>query len=326
LEEGRIPGLIVLGQSVRLRRDGRVGRILESVDEGTLRRIERAAGVEDLAGVLERLAPTDLQSLLLEVYRRRARGLTPKAVLDQYERNRFVTPAAAAADRLLELDRRAYSLLPDGYEPVELAPVAPLGASSVLGAVSQDWAVATARNTEVVSDSTNVLALEAALRRRRDRATPVKLAASHRLLRVQDYAGSAAQHFRLLALVAAGRGPEFEVASVVEQLEFFRRLLGEVRIALTPLASGLAESVRERLDSPVELDPSRESGRAYYVGLCFKIHAGDVELVDGGFTGWTQALLGDRKERLLISGLGTERALPAERPDEASVQMRRRRT
>jgi hypothetical protein len=30
-------------------------------------------------------------------------------------------------------------------------------------------------------------------------------------------------------------------------------------------------------------------------------------LIDGGFTTWTQLLLSNRKERLLISGLGTER-------------------
>jgi hypothetical protein len=32
-----------------------------------------------------------------------------------------------------------------------------------------------------------------------------------------------------------------------------------------------------------------------------------LELVDGGSTDWTQQLLGNRKERLLISGLGLER-------------------
>lgn len=31
------------------------------------------------------------------------------------------------------------------------------------------------------------------------------------------------------------------------------------------------------------------------------------ELVDGGFTNWTQALFGSRKERLLISGIGCDR-------------------
>lgn len=279
------------------------------MDERILRRIDREAGVEDLAGALQRLAPTDLQSLLLEVHRRRVSRLTPRAVLEQYERSRFVRPAASPPGLLLELDRRALELLPAGYEAVELAPVAPLGVSAVLGALSQDWAVATVRNTEVVSDSTSVLALEAALRRRHDRTVPVKLMASHRLLRGQDYAGAAPQHFRVLALVAAGRGDAFMVESLVEQLGFYAALVGDARVALTPLGSDLADRVRERLDGTVELDTSRRSGRGYYTGLCFKIYRGEVEIADGGLTGWTESLLGDRKERLLISGLGSERAV-----------------
>jgi hypothetical protein len=278
------------------------------MDERILKRIDRAAGVDDLAGALERLAPTDLQSLLLEVHRRRAGRLAPKDVLRQYEESRFVAPAGASPSRLLELERRALSLLPPGYEALELAPVAPLGTAAVLGGVSQDWAVATSRNTEVVSDSTNVLALEAASRRRRDRSAPVKLAASHRLLRGQDYRGAASQHFRLLGLVAAGRGGDFAVDSAVELLTYFEALVPGVRVALTPLGSDLAGAVRERFPA-AELDESRRSGRAYYADLCFKLFAGDAEVGDGGFTTWTQTLLGDRKERLLIAGLGSERAL-----------------
>jgi hypothetical protein len=276
------------------------------MNEGILRRIDRAAGVEDLAGRLHGLSPTDLQSLLLHVYRRRVDGLAAKDVLQQFERNRFVAPSSQDPEALMEVDRRAFSLLPRGYERIELSPVAPLGTAAVLGKLTQDWAIATARNTEVVSDSTNVLALECARRRRRNRAAPVKLATSQRLIRGQDYGDRGRQHFRLFGLVAAGRGPAFEVDSVAEQLAFYRLLLGDVRIALTPLAGDVADEVMRRID--VELDPSRMSGRGYYVGLCFKVYAGEVELADGGFTAWTQMLLGDRKERLLISGLGTERA------------------
>jgi hypothetical protein len=65
----------------------------------------------------------------------------------------------------------------------------------------------------------------------------------------------------------------------------------------------------ERLDVGAEIDADRESGRGYYARLCFKVYAGDVEVADGGFVTWTQTLLGDRKERLLISGLGSERVV-----------------
>ncbi len=58
-------------------------------------------------------------------------------------------------------------------------------------------------------------------------------------------------------------------------------------------------------------DLSRIAGIGYYTGLCFKITAKnknglEFPLVDGGFTDWTQKLLGNKKERLLTSGFGSE--------------------
>jgi len=60
------------------------------------------------------------------------------------------------------------------------------------------------------------------------------------------------------------------------------------------------------------LDPGRTSGRGYYESVCFKLFATEdsgteLEFADGGPTTWTRALLSDAKERLVISGLGTER-------------------
>jgi hypothetical protein len=62
----------------------------------------------------------------------------------------------------------------------------------------------------------------------------------------------------------------------------------------------------------LEFDPHRSAGRNYYIGLCCAVYATDSTdrahmLVDGGFTTWTQQLLSNQKERLLISGIGTER-------------------
>jgi hypothetical protein len=60
------------------------------------------------------------------------------------------------------------------------------------------------------------------------------------------------------------------------------------------------------------LDPDRVAGRDYYAAVCFYIYIKDQAgaehvLADGGFTSWTQQLLNNQKERLLISGIGTER-------------------
>jgi hypothetical protein len=53
--------------------------------------------------------------------------------------------------------------------------------------------------------------------------------------------------------------------------------------------------------------PPPEPGRDYYRGFRFQIAAFDMPLVDGGAVDWSSRLLGNAKERLLISGIGSER-------------------
>jgi hypothetical protein len=277
---------------------------------------------------------------MLEVYARLATGVTTKRLLEQYEENRFVAPSLADPRLLVEVDRLAWSLLPGGYVPIELSPLCPLGTNSAVASVSQNKVVSTARNTEVVADSSNVLALECALRRRRLRQNasrdPVLLAASQRLTRAQVFSGARVwAHFRVLSLCAAGRDEgnfRFESRQLVEQIGFHVRLLqelaqlgrdiGAVRIAVTDFSDGsltallegqVLQPLSERFpDAACHFDPGRSAGRGYYDGACFKIFAmtgahGELELADGGPTRWTSQLLSDEKEKLVISGLGTER-------------------
>jgi hypothetical protein len=307
-----------------------------------IRRIVREAATPELIGILsERISPTDLQSLLLEVYRRRAARITVASLMKQYTANRFVQLATTSPLETLEFDGLAYSLLPAGFEAVELSPVAPLGSCSVLGTVDQNNTVATVRNTEVCADSTNVLALECARRRKRQYKSgipnDVRLCASHRLLRGQVFSGAASfAHFRAFCLCTAGRdrgSHTFERAALHEHVDFYLRLLSRsreigaavaaIRVAVTPFAEGLAgvlgHEVRPKLaalhpEVAFELDVSRKAGRGYYRGAGFQIFATDAAgtehfLVDGGFTDWTEKLMNNRKERLLISGMGTERFL-----------------
>src|SRR5438552_7810365 len=174
-----------------------------------IERIERDAGVPNLTDVLvDRLAPTDLQSLLLEVYGRRAKKRDPKELIKDHISNRFARPSTASPTRLLEWDHTAFSGLPKVFQSVELSPVCPLGSGCVLSPISQDWTVSTIRNTESVAGSTNVLAIECAVRRREQKnfstgqAASVHLASSHRLLRGQTISirPGVLQHFRLFSL------------------------------------------------------------------------------------------------------------------------------
>jgi hypothetical protein len=307
-----------------------------------LRRIERAAGVEHLVTILaDRLDPTDLQSLLLEVYRRRSERKSPAALLSEYETNRFVRPAPADPAALLEWERIAFATLPDEFVAMDLSPVCPLGTSAAVAAVSQNCALATSRNTEVVSDTTNVLALESAARRREllrgdaRSASTVRLAASQRVLRAQHYQDPRLlPHFQLFALVSAGRDPgagAFEVEALSQHVRFYvralRRFLGNgvpLRVSVTDLES---DPPRERWqqdrlqqlaaglpDVEIRSDPARSTGRGYYLDVCFHVHAASesgewVELADGGAVDWTRKLLSNAKERLMISGIGSERVV-----------------
>ena len=54
-----------------------------------------------------------------------------------------------------------------------------------------------------------------------------------------------------------------------------------------------------------------ETDNSYYQGINFKIIVDGIGVVDGGFVDWTQKLLGNKKERLLISGAGVDLQLIA---------------
>ncbi len=303
-----------------------------------LRRIEQDTGVSNLAVILaDQLEPANLHSLLLEVYRIRSERRSPAAVLADYESSRFVRPAVAGPRLLLEWDRIAFSSLPTGFVPLELSPVCPFGTCSTVATVSQDKSLVTVRNLEVLSDLTNVLALECASRRRVLLKTNpkssefVRLAASHRMVRPQFSPDPRMlPHFRLFGACSAGRDTgdrRFEIQSLDEHLGIYIRALitflggsASLRVSITdlifdPSLDWLAE-VMSRLGEQFpgvdfRFDSKRTTGRGYYRDLCFKIHeiSGEqpIELADGGSVDWTQKLLSNAKERLFISGVGSER-------------------
>jgi hypothetical protein len=303
-------------------------------------RIEREAGVPGLVSILaERLTPTDLQSILLEVYRLRSSQRTPAELLADYKKNRFVRSSALAPAALAEWEQVAFAHLPQEFLAIALSPVCPLGTSSSLASLDQNWVVSTARNTEVVSDSTNVLALECALRRREllhedpKSTVSVHLAASHRLLRAQRYEGpDLVSHFSSFVLCSAGRdlgNLQFELAALRLQIGFFIKALQTFFGLDVPIQLSMSDFHPEPRKALIEaellstlraefenvdclFDGQRGSGRGYYRDLCFKIHATHpsgkrYELIDGGSVDWTQKLLSSKKERLIISGLGSER-------------------
>lgn len=303
-------------------------------------RIEREVGIPGLVQILaERLSPTDLQSVLLEVYRLRASHLRPADVLSSYQNNRFVHPSTVSPLSLFQWEWIAFANLPADFQLIALSPVCPLGASSAIAQLDQNWSVTTIRNSEVVSDSTNVLALECAFRRRELRKAnpksiiPVHLAASHRMLRAQNYQNPRlSSHFTALVLCSAGRdlgNLRFEVTTLGLHIQFYLRALRAylgpyiaLKLSITDFSSKDDKAqLDDQLLAPIRsefervdcvFNDSRTSGQGYYMHLCFHIHATtpsgqQLELVDGGVVDWTQKYLGSVKERLVISGIASER-------------------
>lgn len=274
------------------------------------------------------LPGADLRTLLLDVAAARAATARPADVLAQWRRDRMVRPADVDPRRLWALEARLWAELPEEFAAVEPAPVAPLATAAALGGVSQQRVVTTTRLTEVVSDSSNVLAVEAADRRSGlPRDAPVHVAAIQRQLRAQVFGPGAAAHFRLLVLVSSARATgsaQTEAGLLVTHVRAWQRLLGATipgrrpRVLLTVWDDGgVAERVADTVlpavrDDvvPVVEDPARERARGYYGGVALRVVADDdAELGDGGLTDWTARLLGDRKERCLVSCVSTERLL-----------------
>lgn len=274
----------------------------------------------------DQLTPTDLQTLLLSLARTRARQVGLPRLRDRWQQDRFVRPSSTDPRRSSVTVAHLWRMLPAEFAGLALSPVTPLGTCAVLGAADQNRVLSTVRSSEVVSDPTNVLALEAAARRRGG-AGAVHLATCHRALRNQRFeAPEAAAHFELFTLVSSARDSgsgRTEAELLVLHLRFWANVTtallgaGVGRIDLTLIDDG---PVRERVNDTVGPAlagsrlceaPERSSGIGYYRSAAFTLVAdggtADVELGDGGFTGWTAALMADAKERCLISCMATER-------------------
>lgn len=297
------------------RDDRAAARIWRTVPEGTRQALERG------------LSPTDLQTLLIAVARARAARVTAADIMRRWADDRFVRPASSEPRQVAAVEARLWSMLPARFAGIDLSPVAPLGTCSAVAPVSQNRVVTTIRNTEVVSDSSNVLAVEAALRRRgQPRNGQVDIASCHRQLRAQVFGPGATAHFRLFALVSSARdrgSGAAESAMVVRHLAYWHDVLEALVphrqpcIELTVLddpvmAERLADTVRPALGGRTALladRPDRTRGRGYYTSFALRITADQdqIELGDGGFTTWTAQLTNDAKERCLVSCIATER-------------------
>jgi hypothetical protein len=293
-------------------------------------RVWRQLEREPRAALEHDLSQSDLQTLLLDVTKHRAVQVTPARLTQRWQQDRYVTPGNSDPRKVWQTEARLWALLPEEFTAMDLSPTTPLGTSTALAPGSQDRIVSTVRGTEVVSDPTNVLALEAA-QRRKDKTTPashpVHLACCHRVLRAQPFDGPGLlQHFRLFALVTSARdqgSATTEAETLITHLRFYIAALAElvpardVTVSYTvfdfrPLAERIKDSVLPAIEPlpgnvTIEEDPDRQHGRGYYQRGAIKVYVDGQEIGDGGFTDWTAQLTSDAKERCFTSCLSTER-------------------
>jgi hypothetical protein len=285
--------------------------IIDAVGEATFERL--ASG----------LAGPALQSLLLEVMQARAASRSASQLLAQYRRDAFCVPAQVDARAMLAIDARLFEAA-EGFEAIELSPVAPLGACSVVGPTDQNRVLSALRATEVVSDPTNVLALECAQRLRARPAATQHLAASHRVMRAQPVPKlpGYAQHFRMFALASGGvecQDHAFTVEAVALHVRTMRTGLDRlaqqgyalakhrVQILATPARRSLGERLAERLHAELGvLDHPYYSGGLRYRIWVTAADGTQAPLVDGGAFDWLQQLASNRRAVFVASGLGSQ--------------------
>lgn len=271
------------------------------------------------------MPPTELWSLLLEVAERRAAQRSPAELMRQWERDGFTRPAPVDQRVLVAVDGHLLAAAA-AFEAIELSPVTPLGTCSRVALASQNKILSALRATEVVSDPTNVLALECARRLKQKPGETIRLATSQRVIRAQQVPKQAgfAQHFRIFVLATAGREEKdhaFVVAAlgehirtmlgVLDRLEQHGFAFGErvVRLRATPERASLADRIAASIEGVAvarePLDHPYYHGLRYLIGVRGKGES-ETPLIDGGAFDWLGKLTSNRRNVFVASGMGAQ--------------------
>jgi hypothetical protein len=290
--------------------------------------IAEKTGYTNLINELASLPGSSLNSLLLELFRIRARKIKPSSLLNEFEKNRFVTPSGVDPIGFRQLEIRCLELAKArGFTPITLSPLTVFGTCASVGFVDQNNVLTALRGTEVVSDATNVFALLMATQfKKRNNRSLIKYAATHRHVRTQSLTNPAfTAHFSIFCMATGGMDKgnfSFELEQLLDHInshysvftnEFDKEKL-LVRVYLKQDNTTLEGKLRKALENIHEgiafkIEKKSDEGD-YYKTVRFRFflqHKGDeINLSDGGFVDWTQKLIPNKKHRMIISGIGTE--------------------
>ena len=293
-----------------------------------IERILREIRNVDILEQLSRISGSDLSTLLLEVYARVTSRQKPADLLKAYALNDFVKPSPLPAIELLKHEIALLSLAElSGIFPVVLSPAAQLGSCSSVASVSQNKVFPAVRGTEILADPTNMLALEVCRQIKYDKLSnkePIHNCAAGRVLRAQRYkAKNLVQHFNIFGMVSSGRDSgsyAFERTALIKQISFYKDFFqaifnANISVVLYPCEGytdpkGLAERMKTALPH-VSAEVGLLRANSYYIGLQFNIYihknGETINIGDGGFVDWSQKLLQNQKQRMLISAIGIDR-------------------
>jgi hypothetical protein len=305
--------------------------------ENIAKKIEHRLGASKLIELLsEKLSGSALSSLLMEVFARKTAKLTPPQLLKLYETNRFVHPALTPTLSLLEYSLRSLQTFRQhGFQPLELSPVTQLGACSVVATVDQGKVLSALRNCEVLADATNALALYSSYLKKHTFWKPTTAVDQLKFSTVERHVRTPpvrikghTAHFKIACLTSSGKDIgnfDFEKQAIADHMlaleEVLRKvfLIEKLYFKIQPRdgyakESRLITEIMNFLHSThAHLDirfDAKSKNNNYYQGFQFKTvilsKDREIEIADGGLVDWTQQLLGNSKERFLISGLGLE--------------------
>ncbi|TVY07601.1 hypothetical protein [Paenibacillus cremeus] len=302
-----------------------------------LQRILNQLGLEHAVEALtERLSLSDLSTLLLEVFRETTGHSSAADLLKRYASNRFVAPSALHPIALKKLEIQLLEIAEThSFAPVQLSPVAPLGSCSIVASADQNKIISALRGTEVVADATNALALQLChgikTGAMSNEPEPLRFSTTHRHVRAQQFSKPGLlPHFHLFCMVSSGKDKgsySFEKQTLAEHLRVYQTIFKtiydtELTVSLNRRggykdSAGLVERTADFIANAVPglsvIENKTETDNLYYQGLQFTLivtlNGQTLQIGDGGLVDWPQQLLGNKKERMMISAIGIERLL-----------------
>ena len=299
--------------------------------------LERAGEAHVLSLLSENLSGTELNSLLLEVFNQRTSRQSPAQLLKHYQSNRFVKPADLPVIEMKQAELDLLKIFQKNlFEPIELSPVAVLGTCSVVAPADQKKILSALRGTEVLADATNAIALHISdLKKQKvwslkNPNEKLRFATIQRHVRTQSISGKGfTPHFKIGCMVTSGSDMGnfgFEKEALTEHIlvmkEIFRGYYKVDQVSFRLICRGgyansikLASEVKRFVqqhypETAIDIVETSEKEIGYYKGIQYKVDikwgGKTFEIGDGGFVDWTQQLLQNKKERLLITGIGFE--------------------